>query len=169
MVNVQVVVQDSKGHYLEGIPIDIFVHSCNILGGLSNNYHVYGITNNSGQYILSNAQGYCQFTITANYKNSENYQKQYSTETANTSTTDTSGGYVDIVLQSIVQPKPCGSSCKNPNQLVCPNGYTLVNDTCIENSQPKTILSLNPIEIITVVIIIIIIAITIWKLRGNKK
>ena len=107
MVNVEIVITDSSGNAIEGIPVNIKVIPQNFFSGIKT-YYLKGITNAYGQYIISNAQAYANFIVTANQPNSTQYQSEWSSAQGSTSTTLFSGGFVNLTLQS-VSSSSCGS------------------------------------------------------------
>ena len=143
MVGVQINVQNPQGNGIEGIPVDIYVTDCNLIGGLGNNYTLHGITNALGQYMLNNAQAYCNFQVTANPSNSPDYSPNWTTATGSTSTTLISGGYLTMTLQ----PQTTGSGN------TCPTGYYYDSSTgkCVQNPLANSIFSFSYLEIIVIV------------------
>ena len=150
MVNTVIKVVNALNTPIEGIPVKVHVTSCNPIGGLSNNYYLYGTTNANGEYTVSNAQAYCQFTAYANYNNQN---PNYTNGEGSTSTTLTQGGFVTITLQQIIQPTQ-----GNNGQLTCPNGYSLVNNKCIQNATTVPQFNISFMEIIVIIVIILLIA-----------
>lgn len=150
MVGVQINVQNPQGNGIEGIPIDIYVTDCNPIGGLGNNYTLHGITNALGQYMLNNAQGYCNFQVTANPKDSPDYSPNWTTATGSTSTTLLSGGYLTLTLQ----PQTTGTGTGN----TCPSGYYYDSSTgtCVQNPYPVPTFSFSYLEIIVIVAIVLV-------------
>ena len=162
MVNTIVKVVDALGTPIEGIPVKVHVTNCNPIGGLSNNYWLYGSsTNANGEYTFSNVQAYCQFTTYANYNNQN---PNYTSGQGTTSTTLTQGGFVTITLQQIVQPSQ-GSN----GQLTCPNGYSLVNNKCVQNATTVPQFNISFMEIIIIIVIILLIAFVIKYVRKNDR
>ncbi len=163
MVNCEVIVTDPTGKAIENIPIDIYVTACQWYGGTGNNYHVYGVTNADGQFILSQAQAGCEFEITANSTTSSDYQSNWSTGYGTTSTNLINGGYSVITLNPTVQP----------TNGQCPSGYTLNQTTglCVKDSQSNTLLTFNWLDIILVVVIMIVIVASFFKFfhKGGKR
>ena len=100
-------------------------------------YYLNGITNAYGQYIISNAQAYANFIVTANQPNATQYQSEWSSAQGSTSTTLFSGGFVNLTLQSI-SSSSCGSVCSST--CPCSSGYTCTNGMCVQNSKSNTIL-----------------------------
>ena len=144
MVNVVIHVINPKNIPIEGIPIKVHVVSCNPIGGLSNNYYLYGNTNANGDFTITNAQAYCQFIAYANY---DNQNPNWTSGTGTTSTSFTSGGYITITLQPIIQSK----------NGTCPAGYTLIDNKCIQNATAIPQIQISYLEIIMIIIIIAII------------
>jgi len=144
MVNVVVHVIDPTNTPIEGISIKVHVVSCNPIGGLSNNYYLYGITNANGDFTITNAQAYCQFIAYANY---DKQNPNWTSGTGTTSTTFSSGGYITITLQPIIQSK----------NGTCPAGYTLINNECVQNAKSVPQLHISYLEIIMILIFIAII------------
>jgi len=144
MVNVVVHVINPENTPIEGIPIKVHVVSCNPIGGLSNNYYLYGYTDTNGDFIISNAQAYCQFIAYANYNNQN---PNWTTGQGTTSTSFTSGGYITITLQPVIQSK----------NGTCPPGYTLINNQCVQNATSIPQIQISYLEIIMIIIIIAII------------
>jgi hypothetical protein len=160
MVGLQVVVNDDNGNALPNIPVKVYVHSCNILGGTSNNYYIYGITDATGNAFFSNVQAYCQFTATANDPSSPEYQPNYSTGSGSSNDTLTSGAYISIVLSQII----------NSTNGKCPNGYTLMpNGKCEQLTGPNKLLNFSIFDILIIVVIIIVFILVFAKIRRNKK
>jgi len=144
MVNVIIHVEDPYNTPIEGIPIKVHVVSCNPIGGLSNNYYLYGNTNANGDFTITNAQAYCQFIAYANY---DNQNPNWTSGTGTTSTSFTSGGYITITLQPIIKSK----------NGTCPPGYTLINNECVKNASAIPQFQISYLEIIMIIIIIAII------------
>jgi len=145
MVNVVVHVINPKNIPIENIPVKVHVVSCNALGGLSNDYWLYGETDANGNYTITNAQAYCQFIAYANY---DNQYPNWSSGQGTTSTTFSSGGYITITLQPIIEA----------TNGTCPKGYTLIdNNKCVQNATAIPQVQISYLEIIMIIIIIAII------------
>jgi hypothetical protein len=154
MVGLQVVVNDTKGNALPDIPVKVLVRP---VGSLSS-YYIYGITDATGNAIFSNVQAYSQFTATANYPTSSDYQPNYTTATGSSNTTLFSGGYIKIVLESV-------TGAVNGK---CPSCYTLMpNGKCQKLTSPNTLLNFSIFDILIVVAIIVVFIIVIAKVRGR--
>ena len=69
MVDVEIVVTDPKDNAIEGIALQIKVSGNNIIFGPTRPYYLYGITDATGKYIITNAQAYANFDVTANIPN----------------------------------------------------------------------------------------------------
>jgi len=161
MVSTIIKVIDSSNTPIEGIPVKVHITSCNPIGGLSNNYWLYGNTNANGEYVITNAQAYCQFIAYANYNNQF---PNYTSGQGTTSTTLTQGGFATITLQSIIQP----TLTKN-GTLTCPSGYSIQNinnqNVCVKNPNPIPQIQVSYLEIFMIIIIIVIIAVIIKYVR----
>lgn len=135
MVDLQVVVKNATGQGIEGIPVRCFVINNNQTDPFASSKYWINLsnTNSNGSTTYQNAQGYASFTCYAN-QNSSN--PDYTSGQGTTSTTDLSGGFTEITLQSIVQPIVDSSGTVS-----CPNGYTLTNNQCVQNSTTQSIFS----------------------------
>ena len=163
MVNTVVHVTDSKGNPIPSIYNEIFVHNCNKLGGLSNNYYMDGVTDAYGNYTIGSSQGLCEFSVTANPQKLHNgkpnpyYQPDYNTAQASSSTTLFSGAYIPIVLLSTTES----------TNKTCPAGYTYnpTENICIQNTTPNKVLNFSLFDIILIFVMIIILIIAIARVR----
>lgn len=162
MVNVEIVVTDSSGNAIEGIPLAIHVVPINSLGGTTKPYNLTGITNAEGQYTIVSAQAYANFEVTANPTSSPYYQSAWSTAQGSTSTTYFSGGYVNLTLQSVSQSQ-CGGQCST--SCPCTTGYTCQNGICVQTSKSNTLINFSLLDIIIVVAIVLVIIVVIMKVK----
>ena len=142
MVNVVVHVINPKKIPIEAIPVKVHVVSCNALGGLSNDYWLYGDTDANGNFTITNAQAYCQFIAYANY----DYQNpNWSKGQGTTSTTYFSGGYIEITLQPVIEA----------TNGTCPNGYKYIgNNKCQQNASAIPQFAISYLEIFMIILII---------------
>ena len=161
MVGVKIVITNSSGNAIEGIPVNIKVIPQNFLSGLKT-YYLNGITNAYGQYIISNAQAYANFIVTANQPNATQYQSEWSSAQGSTSTTLFSGGFVNLTLQSVSQSS-CGSVCSST--CPCSSGYTCNNGMCVQNSKSNTILNFSILDIIIVIAVIMVVFIVVTRFK----
>ena len=161
MVGVQIIITDSSENAIEGIPVNIKVIPQNFLSG-TKTYYLNGITNAYGQYIISNAQAYANFIVTANQPNSTQYQSEWSSAQGSTSTALFSGGFVNLTLQS-VSSSSCGSVCNST--CPCLSGYTCENGMCVQNSKSNTILNFSILDIIIVIAVILVVFIVVTRFK----
>ena len=161
-VSSQIFPYQIKYHY-DGNKND-YVHYCLALVRYRNlRYHgTHGITNAYGQYIISNAQAYANFIVTANQPNSTQYQSEWSSAQGSTSTTLFSGGFVNLTLQS-VSSSSCGSVCSST--CLCLSGYTCTNGMCVQNSKSNTILNFSILDIIIVIAVIMVVFIVVTRFK----
>jgi len=145
MVNTVVHVINPYDVPIENIPIKVHVVSCNPIGGLSNDYWLYGETDANGNFTITNAQAYCQFIAYANY---DNQNPNWTSGTGTTSTTFTQGGYITITLQPVI----------DATNGKCPQGYSLINNNkCVQNATAIPQIQISYLEIIIIILIIAII------------
>ena len=162
MVNVEIVVTDPKDNAIEGIALQIKVSGNDPIFGPTRPYYLYGITDATGKYTITNAQAYANFDVIANYNN----QSPVWTEASgNTSTTAISGGYVHLTLQQITNSS-CGTTC-NIN-CPCPSGYSCINGQCVQSNVSNQILNFSWLDIFLILAVIAVIVFLIMKLRGKK-
>ncbi len=162
MVNLKALITDSSGNPIEGIPLAIHVIPINALGGTTKPYNLTGITNAQGIYILSQAQAYANFVVTANPQSSPQYQSSWSTAQGSSSTTYFSGAYVNLTLQSVGQSQ-CGTTCSST--CPCLSGYTCENGICVQNAKANTILNFSILDIIVVIAVILVVFIVIMRFK----
>ena len=162
MVNVEIVVTDPKDNAIEGIALQIKVSGNDIIFGPTRPYYLYGITDATGKYVITNAQAYANFDVTANY---DNQSPIWTKASGNTSTTATSGGYIHLTLQEITN-STCGTTC-SPN-CPCPSGYSCINGQCIKNNLSNPLLNFSWLDIFLILGIIVVIVFLVMKLRGKK-
>ena len=127
MVGLQIVVTDQSGNRLTGIPVYVHViPSSDPIYGTTSPYNLTPQnTNDMGVADWSNVESGAQFQAAAVGS------PDYTTGVGETSTTLTSGGFIEIVLSKVVQPTSGNT---------CPSGFTYSTATgqCVQNSTVGT-------------------------------
>ena len=168
MVGLEVLVTDQQGNRLTGIPVYVHViPSGNPIYGTTQPYNLTPQnTNSMGIANWSNVEAGAQFQAVADGS------PNYTTETGSTSTTLTSGGYIQIVLAAITAPTASGT---------CKTGYTYDQNIgyCVQVATVGTSGSIAAISdwigkywyifaIILVIIVIGIVIAMIYKSKGKS-
>ena len=126
-LDLEVVVSDQVGNRLTAIPVYVHVIPSNdpLLGTTSQYNLTPENTNDMGTVIWSGVQAGAQFQAAAVGS------PDYTTGVGETSTTLTSGGYIEIVLSKVTQPTSGNT---------CPSGFTYSTATgqCVQNSSVGT-------------------------------
>ena len=168
MVGLEVLVTDQQGNRLTGIPVYVHVvPSGNPIYGTTQPYNLtQQNTNSMGIANWSNVEAGAQFQAVADGS------PNYTTETGSTSTTLTSGGYIQIVLAAITAPTASGT---------CPTGYQYNQNIgyCVQIATVGTSGSVAAISdwigkywyifaIILVIVVIGIVIAMIYKSKGKS-